>query len=53
MIRGQECDHLAFRTAEVDWQIRIAQGDVPYPCRFVITTKTIAGWPEYTLEFSA
>jgi hypothetical protein len=53
VIRGVECDHLAFRTAEIDWQVWIAQGDVPHPCRFVITTKTIEGWPEYTLEFSA
>lgn len=53
VIRGQECDHLAFRTAEVDWQIWIAQGEVPHPCRFVITTRTVTGWPEYTLEFSA
>ncbi len=52
-IRGEECDHLAFRSGEVDWQIWIAQGDVPHPCRFVVTTKDIAGWPEYTLEFSA
>ncbi|MFZ0099146.1 MAG: DUF2092 domain-containing protein [Gemmobacter sp.] len=53
VIRGVECDHLAFRTEEVDWQVWIAQGDVPHPCRFVITTKTTEGWPEYTLEFSA
>lgn len=52
VIRGVECDHLAFRADEVDWQVWIAQGDVPHPCRFVITTKTIEGWPEYTLEFS-
>lgn len=52
VIRGQECDHLAFRTDEVDWQIWIAQGEVPHPCRFVITSKTIAGHPEYRLEFS-
>ena len=26
VIRGIECDHLAFRTEEVDWQIWIAQG---------------------------
>lgn len=53
VIRGVECDHLAFRADEVDWQVWIAQGDVPHPCRFVITTKTIEGWPEYTLEFSS
>jgi hypothetical protein len=29
VIRGVECDHLAFRTREVDWQIWIAQGPNP------------------------
>ena len=29
VIRGVECDHLAFRTNEVDWQIRVAQGKQP------------------------
>jgi hypothetical protein len=33
VIRDVECDHLAFRTKEVDWQIWIAQGARPYPCR--------------------
>ncbi|HVR66227.1 MAG TPA: DUF2092 domain-containing protein [Verrucomicrobiae bacterium] len=50
VIRGQECDHLAFRTAEVDFQIWIAQGDRPYPCRFVVTTKDVTGWPQYTVD---
>ena len=31
VIHGIECDHLAFRTKEVDWQIWIAQGARPYP----------------------
>lgn len=53
VIRGQECDHLAFRTPEVDWQVWISQGDVPHPCRFVITSHQVAGWPQYTLDFSA
>ncbi len=50
VIRGTECDHLAFRTAEVDWQMWIAQGDRPYPCRFVVTTKDVKGWPQYTVD---
>lgn len=50
VIRGMECDHLAFRTKEVDWQIWIAQGDKPYPCRYVITTKDVKGFPQYTLD---
>src|SRR5262249_26953276 len=37
VIGGVECDHLAFRTEEVDWQIWIAHGARPYPCRYTIT----------------
>jgi hypothetical protein len=50
VIRGIECDHLAFRTKEVDWQIWIAQGARPYPCRYVITSKKVTGQPQYTLD---
>ena len=50
VIHGIECDHLAFRTNEVDWQIWIAQGARPYPCRYVITSKKVTGWPQYTLD---
>jgi len=50
VIRGVECDHLAFRTDEVDWQIWIAQGDRPYPCRYVITSSKVAGSPQYSID---
>lgn len=50
VIGGVECDHLAFRTSDVDWQIWIAQGDRPYPCRYVITSPKIAGSPQYTID---
>ena len=50
VIRGQECDHLAFRTNDVDWQIWIAQGERPYSCRYVITSKKITGFPQYTID---
>ena len=50
VIHGIECDHLAFRTKEVDWQIWIAQGARPYPCRYVVTSKKVTGWPQYTLD---
>jgi hypothetical protein len=53
VIRGVECDHLAFRTDEVDWQIWIAQGARPYPCRYVITSRTMAGSPQYTIDVRA
>jgi hypothetical protein len=52
VIGGMECDHLAFRTKEVDWQIWIAQGDRPYPCRYAITSKIIAESPQYTIQLA-
>jgi hypothetical protein len=51
VINGVECDTLAFRKKEVDWQIWIAQGERPYPCRFVVTSKLANGDPQYTVEF--
>jgi hypothetical protein len=51
VVGGVECDYLAFRTEEVDWQIWIAQGERPYPCRYTITTKLLAGEPQYTIQF--
>ena len=50
VIGGIECDHLAFRTKEVDWQIWIAQGARPYPCRYVITSKLVANGPQYSVQ---
>jgi len=50
VIDGAECDFLAFRKKEVDWQIWIAHGDRPYPCRYVITSKRIANGPQYSIQ---
>ena len=50
VIGGVECDYLAFRAKEVDWQIWIAQGDRPYPCRYVITSKFMKGEPQYSIQ---
>jgi len=50
VINGQECDHLAFRAKDTDWQIWIAQGKNPYPCRYVITSKGVDQAPQFTME---
>jgi hypothetical protein len=50
VIDGVECDHLAFRAKDVDWQIWIAQGGRPYPCRYVITSTKVSGAPQYTMD---
>lgn len=49
-IDGVEVHHLAFRGAEVDWQIWVMTGDRPLPVRYVITSRTMAGAPQYTLH---
>ena len=49
MIGGKECDHLAFRAKDTDWQIWIAQGDAPYPCRYVITSKGVDQAPQFSM----
>jgi hypothetical protein len=50
VIGGVECDYLAFRAKEVDWQIWIAQGDRPYPCRYVINSTLMDGQPQYSIQ---
>lgn len=52
IVDGVECDHLAFRTPVVDWQIWVATGDKPYPCQYVVTSKWTTGAPEYQLRIS-
>lgn len=50
VIRGQECNHIAARSDRADWQLWIAQGDRPYPCRLVITSTDIPESPQYTID---
>lgn len=52
VIGGVECDHLAFRTDAVDWEIWVAMGEAPYPCRYVVTSKMVAMAPEYRIQIS-
>jgi hypothetical protein len=47
-VLGVECHHLAFRASETDWQIWIEQGERPLPRKFIITSKWIAGAPQFT-----
>ena len=49
MIDGVRCTHLAFRGAEVDWQIWIEDGKRPLPRKYVITSREIPGAPEFSV----
>jgi hypothetical protein len=50
VIDGVECEHLAFRNADTDWQLWVKPGSQPLPCKMVITSKTVAAAPQYTIE---
>lgn len=50
VINGTECDSLAFRKDDVDFQIWVAQGAQPYPCRLVISSTQVKGGPEYSVQ---
>lgn len=51
-IDGVPCHHLAFREPDVDWQIWIQDGPEPLPRRYVITSKTVPGKPEFTVQLT-
>jgi hypothetical protein len=50
VVDGVECEHLAFRGTDTDWQIWIESGARPIPRKYVITSKALAGAPQYTLR---
>ena len=49
VVAGVKSTHLAFRGAEVDWQIWIDDGDKPLPRKFILTSKKVAGEPQFTV----
>jgi hypothetical protein len=49
VIDGVECEHLAFRNLDTDWQIWIAASGPAIPHKYVIANKAVTGAPEYTL----
>ncbi len=50
VIDGVECEHLAFRNFDTDWQLWVAVGPQPIPRKMVITSKTLNSAPQYTLQ---
>jgi hypothetical protein len=49
VIDGVECEHLAFRNQDTDWQLWVEAGPHPIPRQLVITSKVVAGSPQYTI----
>ena len=50
VIDNRECEHLAFRNADTDWQLWVEVGERPIPRKLVITSKTVNSAPQYTLR---
>ena len=52
VIGGVSCDHLAFTTPVVDWQVWIADGDKPLPYKYVLTTRDDPAQPQFVTVVS-
>ncbi len=50
IVDGVECEHLAFRNFDTDWQLWVETGARPIPRKMVITSKTVNAAPQYTLR---
>jgi hypothetical protein len=50
VVDGVECEHLAFRNPDLDWQLWVEIGPRPIPRKYVITNKAVTGMPQYTLR---
>jgi hypothetical protein len=46
-IDGSDCDHLAFRQGNVDWQLWVEKGAKPLPRKLLVTTRYEVGDPQY------
>jgi hypothetical protein len=53
VIDGVECEHVAFRNFDTDWQLWVEVGKRPFPRKLVVTSKTINSAPQYTLRIKS
>jgi hypothetical protein len=51
MLEDRVCEHLAWRTKDVDVQLWVQEGDEPVPCRVVITYKKAEAHPQFAADF--
>ena len=49
VVTGVKCTQLAFRNAEFDWQVWIENGARPLLRKFILTSKKVAGEPDFTV----
>lgn len=51
-VGGQRVDHLSYRAADIDWQLWVSAEAPHLPVRYVITSKWLAGAPQFSAQFS-
>ena len=49
VVDGVACDHLAFRQADVDWQLWVQKGENALPRKIVITSRFTVGDPQFSM----
>lgn len=49
-VGGVRAHHLAYRAAEIDWQLWISADGDPLPLRYVITSKWMTGAPQFIVQ---
>ena len=52
VVDGVVCHHIAFTTPLVDWQVWVADGDMPLPYKYVLTTKDDPAQPQFVTWLS-
>jgi hypothetical protein len=52
MVNGKACNHLAFKSKEVDWEVWVQKGSAPLPLRYKIISKNEPERPEFTVDFT-
>lgn len=51
-VGGVECEHLAFRNFDTDWQLWVEVGKKPAPRKMVVTSKTMNNAPQYCITIT-
>lgn len=52
VVGGVMCNHLAFTSPYVDWQVWVADGDAPLPYKYILTTKDDPAQPQFVTWMS-
>lgn len=50
-IDGVSCHHLAGTLTDIDWQLWVRSEGDPWPCRYVLTDRSIPLAPQYSVTF--